>query len=107
VNVRKMACALIFTALAATLTGCGFIADGPFGWAYTNSKTPITIGPSRTGSKTGQACIKSYFGLLTVGDASIEAAIKSAGIKEIYTVTNDNFSILGTYTKQCTVVSGE
>jgi hypothetical protein len=93
--------------LMGTLTGCGFVADGPFGWAYTNSKSPITIGTAKSGSKTGQACVRSYFGMFTVGDGSIETAMKTAGIKEVYTVTHDNFSILGTYTSQCTVVSGE
>jgi hypothetical protein len=91
----------------AALTGCGFVADGPFGWALTKSKTPVTVGSAKTGPKQGKACIHAYFGLLSVGDASIEAAMKPAGIKEIYAVHNENLSILGTYTRQCTVVSGE
>jgi hypothetical protein len=87
-------------------TGCGFVADGPFGWVYTDSKTPITVGTAKVGEKVGKACVHSYFGMITVGDASIDAAKKEAGIKEIYTVDQDNLSIFGTYTRQCTVVSG-
>ena len=89
------------------MTGCGFIADGPFGWAYTNSKTPVTVGPAKSGSKKGKACIHSYFGLFTIGDANIETAMKMGGITEVYTIDKENLSVFGTYTRQCTVVTGE
>ncbi len=89
------------------LSGCGFVADGPFGWVYTDSKTPVAVGTSKTGSKEGKACVTSFFGALSVGDASIEAAMKSAGIKEINTINKKNLSVFGTYTKQCTIVTGE
>lgn len=89
------------------VSGCGFVADGPFGWAYTDSKTPVAVGPAKTGSKEGRACITSFFGAITVGDASIDAAMKAAGIKEINTINKKNLSIFGTYTRQCTVVTGE
>lgn len=89
------------------LSGCGFVADGPFGWAYTDSKTPITMGAAKTGSKTGKACITSFFGMTSIGDASIESAAKAAGINEIATVDSENLNIFGTYTKQCTVITGE
>jgi hypothetical protein len=91
----------------ATLPGCGFVADGPFGWAYTNSKTPVTVGKAKSGSLKGKACIHSYFGLFTIGDANIESAMKAGGITEVYLVDKENLSIFGTYTRQCTVVTGE
>jgi hypothetical protein len=99
---------IVFTVLMLlAATGCGFVADGPFGWAYTDSKTPVALGTAKTGSKEGQACIHSFFGAVSVGDGSIETAMKSAGIKEIYSINKKNLSIFGTYTRQCTVVSGE
>ena len=102
---------LLFAVLAAftllAMTGCGFIADGPFGWVYTNSKTPVTVGPAKSGSKKGKACIHSYFGLFTIGDANIETAMKMGGITEVYTIDKENLSVFGTYTRQCTVVTGE
>lgn len=104
---RLVLTAILAVVSAGALSGCGFVADGPFGWGYTNSKTPITLGPGKTGSKSGKACITSFFGITSIGDASIDAAAKAAGIKEIYTVNSENLSIFGTYTKQCTVVSGE
>jgi hypothetical protein len=105
---RKVMVVLILAVVTAgALSGCGFVADGPFGWGYTNSKTPITIGQAKTGSKSGKACVTSFFGMTSIGDASIDAAAKAAGIKEIYTVNSENLSVFGTYTKQCTVVTGE
>lgn len=104
---KKILFALIIVAAATATSGCGFVADGPFGWGYTNSKTPITMGQAKTGTKVGKSCITSFFGMTSIGDASIDAAAKAAGIKEIYTVDSENFSLVGTYTKQCTVVSGE
>ena len=104
---RMMVVLILAVVSAGALSGCGFVADGPFGWGYTNSKTPITLGPAKTGAKSGKACITSFFGMTSVGDASIDAAAKAAGIKEISTVNSENLSIFGTYTKQCTVVTGE
>jgi hypothetical protein len=88
------------------ISGCGFVADGPFGWVYTNSKTPIAIGTAKVGEKVGKACIHSFFGAVSVGDASIDSAKRKAGITDVYTVDRENLSIFGTYTRQCTVVSG-
>lgn len=87
--------------------GCGFVADGPFGWIYTDTKIPVAVGPSETGTLEGKACINSFLGMITIGDASIEAAMKAHGIKTIYTVNKESLSIFGTYTRQCTIVTGE
>lgn len=101
---------LLVTILAAfslvAFTGCGFVADGPFGWVYTDSTTPVATGTASSADKVGKACIHSYFGMITVGDASVEAAKKRAAITEIHSVNKENLSVVGTYTRQCTVVSG-
>jgi hypothetical protein len=105
---RKVALITVLAVFSlVAITGCGFVADGPFGWAYTDSKTPMAVGTAKAGSKRGKACIKSFFGMTSIGDASIEAAMKSADIKEVYALESENLSVLGTYTRQCTVVSGE
>jgi len=104
--MRRMVFILALLTLFS-VTGCGFIADGPFGWAFTDSKTPVAVGTAKTGIKEGKACVHSVFGAITVGDGSIEAAMKAGGINEIYTVNKTNLSIFGTYTRQCTLVTGE
>ncbi len=89
------------------ITGCGFVADGPFGWVYTNNTVPVTIGTSKSASKVGKSCIYSFFGGLSIGNASIDKAMKNGDIKDIFTVNKENLNILGSYTQQCTVVRGE
>ncbi len=96
---------VIFTMVV--ISGCGFVADGPFGWVFTEHTVPVTVGTAKTGSKVGKACIHSFFGGISIGDASIEAAMSDGGINEVYTVNKENLSIFGTYTRQCTVVRGE
>jgi len=104
---RTLVAAAVLAVLAVGTSGCGFVADGPFGWGYTASKTAVSIGTAKTGSKKGTACVTSFFGLTSIGDASIGTAMKNGSIKEVFTVDKDNLSVFGTYTKQCTVVSGE
>ena len=93
--------------LVITLSSCGFIAEGPFGYMYTETETPVAMGTAETGEKSGEACVKSFFGAIAVGDASIETAKKNGGISDVYTVNKSNFSVLGMYSKQCTIVRGE
>ncbi len=99
--------AAVVAAVAFGTTGCGFVADGPFGWGYTATKTAVSTGPAKTGAKKGDACVTAFFGFISIGDASIEAAMKNGGIKQIFSVNRDNLSILGIFTKQCTLVAGE
>jgi hypothetical protein len=100
---------LLFTVVffSVSVTGCGFIADGPFGWAYTDSKVPVAIGAGKAGVKEGQSCVNAFFGMVSVGNAGIEEAMKSAGIKDIYSINRTSLSIFGIYARQCTVVAGE
>ena len=105
-RTRRLIVVVVAVLSMAALSGCGFVADGPFGWVYTDTTTSTTIGTAETGEKTGSACITSYLGAVSIGDASIEAAMEAGGIKEVRTVNKENFSVFGTYTKQCTIVSG-
>jgi hypothetical protein len=104
---KKIIAGALMALMAVGATGCGFVADGPFGWGYTSSKTAISTGSAKTGSKRGTACVTGFFGFTSMGDGSIGAAMKNGGIKEIFSVDKDNLSIFGTYTKQCTIVTGE
>ncbi len=102
--VALTAVAVVF---ALSATGCGFVADGPFGWGYTANKTAVSSGPAKTGVKKGSACVTAFFGFVSLGDASIEAAMKDGGIKQNHTVNKENMSVVGVYSKQCTLVTGE
>jgi hypothetical protein len=104
---RTVVAVAVLALLAVGTTGCGFVADGPFGWGYTASKTAVSTGSAKTGTKKGSACVTGFFGFISIGDASIGTAMKNGGIKEIFSVDKDNLSVFGTYTKQCTIVTGE
>ncbi|MBF0318442.1 MAG: hypothetical protein HQL01_01380 [Nitrospirae bacterium] len=107
VAVRVVTLIAIIAMMLMLLGGCGFVADGPFGWVYTDTTMPVSMGPAQSGSKVGMSCIHSFLGAISMGNASIESAMKNAGIKSVYTVNKINTNIFGTYTRQCTVVAGE
>ncbi|MBF0515511.1 MAG: hypothetical protein HQK97_00130 [Nitrospirae bacterium] len=92
--------------VALSMAGCGYVSDGPFGWAMTNHRTPVAKGRAASGFKEGQACIYSFFGLVSIGDAGIEAAMRDGGIKDVFTVDSYSQNFFGTYTRQCTVAVG-
>ncbi|MBF0336577.1 MAG: hypothetical protein HQL05_01970 [Nitrospirae bacterium] len=110
-NTKGMRSTVALSAVLALmlmlLSSCGFVADGPFGWIYTDTKVPVYMGTAPTGSKSGRACIHSFFGAISIGDGSIETAMKDAGLKGVYTINKENLSVLGTYTRQCTLVTGD
>ena len=101
--------------LAGVLSGCGIL--------YTNvrlprayrSSTPNEV-KSETADKTvaGKSCNRSVLFLFAWGDASYAAAARDA-LKEdpingvLYDVKSDMeaFSVLGLYTRTCTILSGK
>ncbi|MCI4625163.1 MAG: TRL-like family protein [Candidatus Magnetoovum sp. WYHC-5] len=105
--LKKVFLIIILSVMVSVVSSCGFVADGPFGWIYTDYKSPVGMGTAKSGSKEGRTCIHSFLGAISVGDASIESAMKAAGIQEIYTINKENLSIFGTYTRQCTLVAGQ
>ncbi len=90
----------------ATLGGCAVVASPTTGFLYTQVQGPIVSGNAADASKTGQACANNILGLISVGDASIDAAKKAGGIKNVSSVDHDSTMILGVYGKFCTVVKG-
>ena len=77
------------------------------GVLYTASKGNVTTTLARGAvNKTGESCTVNYLGMVTLGDASIEAARKNAGIKKIAYIDSSYTNILGLYQKYCTLVRG-
>jgi len=81
----------------------------PPGILYENSILNHQINtPTDLGNKTGSSCVKSYLGLVSFGNASVQAAAASKGIRTIKAVDYQRFSIMaGAYTRLCTIVHGE
>jgi hypothetical protein len=102
-KLHKLAIAAFATSL---LGGCAFVASPTTGFLYTKVQGPITTGTGTAAAKTGQACANNILGLISTGDASIDAAKKAGGITTVASVDHDSTSILGLYGTFCTVVKG-
>lgn len=92
---------------AALLGGCAVVASPTTGLLYTKVQGPITTGNGIKTSKTGQACATNILGLISTGDASIDAAKKAGGITNVSSVDHDSTSVLMVYGQYCTVVKGD
>lgn len=99
---------LFSAAVAATLLFSSCAAIGPIvGLVYTDVDYGTAVNNNTLGSKVGKSEAKGYVALIAVGDASIEAAAKSAGIKKISHVDQHANSILGIVVTYTTIVYGE
>lgn len=90
---------------AALLTGC--VKSPVMGGIYTDIKDGMAITANAGSSKVGTAEVKGYVGVVALGDASIQAAAKSAGITRIHHVDYQAKSYVGVYNIYTIIVYGE
>jgi len=94
--------------IAVVFTGCAAMSTTPVtGFIYTDVKAPITATSNNGASKEGRASAQSILGLIATGDASIQAAAKSAGITRIHSVDYHSTNILGIVATYTVIVRGE
>jgi hypothetical protein len=103
----KKAIVLLFAALLILImAGCA--SSTPDGIFYTDVTIPVTATASKDKStKIGTAKCKSYFGLVAVGDASIDSAVKKGGITKIHHIEWEANNVLGMLGSYKVVVYGE
>lgn len=96
----------------STAVGCA-APIYPGGALYTNTRRPDPLtriegqGMDKVGKKAGKACSTGILGLFAWGDASLDAAKKSAGITDVHAVDHETHVVLlGAYFEACTVISG-
>ena len=99
----KFLLVLMFAIFATFQCSTGF---GPQGYIFTSTKIGIH-GTSTSGTKTGSACVMSILGLIAFGDGSVNTSAANGGITKVTSIDLDGFSILGLFSKQCTIVKGE
>lgn len=104
--MKKMTLAIAASA-ALLLSSCGMVRTPMTGFLYTDMTSGQTATSNTLGTKVGRASAKGYLGLIATGDASIETAAKSAGIKKISHVDEHANSILGIITTYEVIVYGE
>lgn len=59
--------------------------------------------------KAGKACSRSFLGLVSLGDAGVEAAKRAGGITNVQEINREIFGFtlyLPIYAKSCTVIRG-
>lgn len=92
--------------ICVVLMGCA--TSYPMGSLYTELKLPVTATDNAgRATKIGTATCTSILGLVAIGDASIEAAKKQAGITKVHHVDWDARNILGVYGEYKVTVYGE
>ena len=77
------------------------------GALYMDVQTGEQVTSNARGSKVGTASVNNILGLVVMGDASVEAAAKSAGIKKISHVDSQKKSLLGIFGSYKVFVYGE
>ena len=100
---------LLLIPATAVLFMAGCASPIPMGTLYTDVKLPVsaTANVDTANLKVGRSMCKSYVGLVTVGDASIEAAKKNGGIKKVVAVDWKAKSTLGVVGEYECIVYGE
>lgn len=103
---KTLVLGMVAVGMAAMLTGCA--TPYPTGALYTDVDLPaMATGADGAGSKVGTAECTSILGLVATGDASIQTAAKSAGIKTIKHVDWKAKNILGIYGTYTVTVYGD
>lgn len=91
-----------FTFIVQNCASSGF---GTQGLLYENQRISL-METGNLATKEGFACAKSYLGLISIGDASVEGAQKQGNLKEITSIELETYNFLGIYAKLCTVTKG-
>ena len=89
------------------LTGCQSVMSPALGILYTEVDAPLAVGDGTGSSKVGTSECNTILCLIATGDASIETACKSAGIKKIHHVDYHSKNLLGIMGKFTCTVYGE
>jgi len=99
---------LVFAfSVALLLSSCATVKSPLSGILYTNVKAPVAVTGNSNSTKVGTSQATSILGIVATGDASIDAAAKSAGITKIHHVDEESRSILGIFAKYKVFVYGE
>ena len=105
--MKNKLCMISLITAVALLSGCATTV--PQGSLFTDVKVPVsaTSNNKDVNLKVGKSQCKSYLGLVTQGDASIEAAKKNGGITKVVSVDWKAKSILGLVGEYECIVYGE
>ncbi len=105
---KKLTMFLVLSFIAFALTGCVAVTSPVSnGLIYTGVSGPVAATAGDTYSKVGKSSCVAILGIVSTGDASIDAAMKNSGITKIHHVDHKSTNILGVFAKFTTIVYGE
>lgn len=105
--MRKLTLSLLACG-ALALASCSTIATrSGVGVLYTGVTEGEMVTSNTVGTKVGTSSSIGVLGLVSIGDASIQTAANSAGIKKVSHVDAKKTSILGLFAKYELIVYGE
>ncbi len=105
--MKKLKTFAFIAGAALFMSSCATVSSPLSGVIFTDVKSPIAATGNANSTKVGKAEATSILGIAATGDASIEAAAKSAGITKIHHVDAHSTSILGVYATYTVYVYGE
>jgi len=105
--LKKVTMLTLLFSVGALLSSCATVKTPLSGVWYTNVKAPVAVTSNSNSTKVGTSEATSILGIVATGDASIDAAAKSAGITKIHHVDEQGTSILGFFAKYKVFVYGE
>ena len=98
---------LVAVFAAVFLSGCAASMSPVTGFMYTNVSGPLTATAApEAPARVGRASVRSILGILATGDASIQAAARNGGIREIHYVDYESQSFFGVVAEFTVVVYG-
>lgn len=99
---------LFAVALPMLFAGCIVAPFQPPMGIVSVVKAPLsTEGNFNAGTKKGEASSTSILGLVSMGDCSIDAAVKNGGLKKINHLDYGYLNIIGVYQKATVIAHGE
>ena len=104
---KKIKIVAISLSAVALMSSCAMVKGPLNGSLYTSVKAPVAVTSNSGSTKVGTSSATSVLGIVATGDASIDAAAKSAGITKIHHVDEEGMSILGLFAKYTVYVYGE
>ena len=105
--MKKVKTFLLVAGSTFLISSCAMVKAPLSGYVYTGVKAPVTATSNSNSSKVGTSQATSVLGWFAFGDASIDAAAKSAGISKIHHVDEQSTSVLGIFATYKVLVYGE
>jgi len=105
---KRLTMFLVILFIAFILSGCA-VVQSPVsnGLFFTAVSGPGTVTANDVYSKVGRSSCRSILGVVSTGDASINAAMINGGITKIHHVDYRSMSVLCVFAKFTTIVYGE